>query len=442
MRELAYDIVCGTLEGEGHSDELLHTVFRKYTDLSPQQKRFLKNLSYGTIERCIELDAILNQYSRVQVHKMEQPVRTALRMALYEIRYMDQVPESASCNEAVELVKKKGAGRYASFVNGVLRTLVRQKDSIEVKKDWVKLSLPKELMEHLTAGYGKKTAGKIGKAFLEHHGEVTLHIRTDRITVADYGKKLEEAGMSYYAGHYHKDALILENASDIRKLPGYEEGLFFVQDESSMLPVLCAGIQPGYTVIDVCSAPGGKAMHALMELEGKGRLLARDLGKGKVSRIRENMERMQFTNVVVQAWDAVRTDPANREKADVVIADVPCSGIGIIGRKPEIKYHALEQAATLIPLQRRICQVSAELLKPGGVMIFSTCTVNHAENEENVQWMEENLGLMRESLDGYLPEELCNKMTSQGMLQMLPGIQKSDGFFVARLRRPCTDGGR
>ena len=433
MRELAYDIVCGTLEGEGHSDGLLHTAFRLNTGLSSQQKRFLKNLSYGTIERCIELDAILNQYSRVRVHKMEQPVRTVLRMALYEIRYMDQVPESASCNEAVELVKRKGAGRYASFVNGVLRTLVRQKDLLEVKKDWVKLSLPKELMDHLTAGYGKKTAGKIGKAFLEHHGEVTLHIRTDRITVADYGKRLEDAGMPYCAGHYHKDALILENASDIRELPGYEEGLFFVQDESSMLPVLCAGIQPGYTVIDVCSAPGGKAMHALMALEGKGQLLARDLGRRKVSRIRENMERMQFTNVVVQEWDA---------KGDVVIADVPCSGIGIIGRKPEIKYHALEQAASLIPLQRKICQASAELLKPGGVMIFSTCTVNHAENEENVQWMEENLGLMRESLDGYLPEELRNKMTGRGMLQMLPGIQKSDGFFVARLRKPCTDGGR
>lgn len=435
MRELAYDIICRTLEGEGHSDELLHSAFHRYPELPSGQKRFLKNLSYGTIERCIELDAILNRYSRVRVHKMEQPVRTVLRMALYEIRYMDQVPEPASCNEAVELVKKKGAGRYASFVNGVLRTLVRQKDSLEVKKDWVKLSLPEELMEHLSAGYGKKTAGKIGKAFLEHHGEVTLHIRTDRISTSDYGKKLEEAGISYSSGHYHRDALILKNTSDIRELPGYEEGLFFIQDESSMLPVLCAGIQPGYSVADVCSAPGGKAMHALMELKGKGQLLARDISEEKVSRIRENMERMQFSNVTVQVWDAARPDPANWEKADVVLADVPCSGIGIIGRKPEIKYHALEQAAALVPLQRRICQASVELLKPGGVMIYSTCTINHAENEENVQWMEENLGLVKESLDGYLPEELCNKMTAQGMLQMLPGIQKSDGFFVARLRK-------
>lgn len=438
MRELAYEIVCETMEGGGHSDKLLHSAFRLHPELSSRQKRFLKHLSYGTIERCIELDAILNQYSSVQVRRMEQSVRTVLRMALYEIRYMDQVPESASCNEAVELVKKKGAGKYASFVNGVLRTLVRQKSSLEVKKDWVRLSLPKELMEHLTAGYGKKTAEKIGKAFLEHQGEITLHIRTDQISVSDYGRMLEEAGISYFAGHYHKDALILQNASDIQGLPGYEEGLFFVQDESSMLPVLCAGIQPGYNVADVCSAPGGKAMHTLMALEGKGKLLARDISEGKVSRIQENMERMQFTNVTVQAWDAARPDAKNRGKADVVLADVPCSGIGIIGRKPEIKYHALEQAAALVPLQRKICQASVELLKPGGVMIYSTCTINCAENEENVKWMEENLGLERESLDEYLPAKLRNKMTAQGMLQMLPGIQKSDGFFVARLRKKRT----
>lgn len=433
MRELAYGIVCGTLEEDGHSNELLHAVYAGHPELSSQQRRFLKNLSYGTIERCIELDAVLNQYASVSVHRMEQPVRTVLRMALYELRYMDQVPVPVSCNEAVELVKKKDCGRYASFVNGVLRTLARQKDSLEIKKDWVRLSLPRELLDHLTAAYGKKTARRIGEAFLEHRGEVTLHIRTDRVTTAGFGKMLEEAGMLYEPGRYHMDALILHNASDIRNLPGYREGLFFVQDESSMLPVLCAGIRPGDRIVDVCSAPGGKAMHARMALGGRGELLARDISEAKAARIRENMDRMQFSGVTVQVWDAARPDPDRRGTADVVLADVPCSGIGIIGRKPEIKYHALEHAAELVPRQRRICRASAELLKPGGVMIYSTCTINRAENEENVQWMEEHLGLVRESLDDYLPQQLRSRMTAQGMLQMLPGIQESDGFFVSRL---------
>lgn len=435
MRELAYEIVCGTMEEDGHSDELLHRCLEKNKDLSDPQKKNLKHLSYGTIEHCIELDAILNQYAKIKVHRMEQPVRTVLRMALYEIRYMDQIPESASCNEAVELVRKKGAGRYASFVNGILRTIVRQKDSIEIHKDWVKYSLPKELMDHLCDCYGKKTAKKIAVAFMERRGETTIHIRTDRISVEAYREKLDRAGIMYRPGYYLNEALILERAGDLHYMPGYEEGLFFVQDESSMLPVQCAGIQPGDRVMDVCSAPGGKAVHALMKLAGKGELLARDIGQAKISRIRENMKRMAFSNVTVRMWDAAVPDPAYRGKADVVLADVPCSGIGIIGRKPEIRYHALERAKELVPLQRRICRASVELLKKDGVMMYSTCTINPEENEENVRWMEEELGLRRESLDPYLPEELRSRMTQDGMLQILPGIHQGDGFFVARLRR-------
>ena len=435
MREYAYEIVVGTLEEKGHSDELFHHFLREHREWSPQQKGFLKNLAYGTIERCIELDAVLNQYASIKIRDMERPVRTVLRMALYEIRYMDQVPEAASCNEAVELVKKKAGKRYAAFVNGILRAIVRQEDTLEIRKEWIRLSLPKTLMEHLTAGYGIRTARKIGEAFLARRGETTLHIRTDRITVEDYQGRVEEAGFSCRPGRYHRDALIIEGVSDIRSFPGYQEGLFFVQDESSMLPVLCAGIRQGDRVVDVCSAPGGKAMHALMELGDSGELLARDISEAKVSHIRENMERMQFPNATIQVWDATREDPAGRGKADVVLADVPCSGIGIIGRKPEIKYRALSQAEKLVPLQRRICQASAGLLRPGGVMIYSTCTINRAENEENILWLEENLGLVPESLDPYLPEVLRNRMTAQGMLQMLPGIQESDGFFIARLRK-------
>ena len=170
MREFAYRIVCGTLEEDGHSDELLHAVYAGHPELTPQQKRFLKNLSYGTIERCIELDALLNQYSSVRVHRMEQPVRTVLRMALYELRYMDQVPAPATCNEAVELVKKKDCGRYAAFVNGVLRTLTRQRDSLEIKKDWVRLSLPRELMDHLTSRIWEKDSASDRPGFFRTPG--------------------------------------------------------------------------------------------------------------------------------------------------------------------------------------------------------------------------------------------------------------------------------
>ena len=176
-------------------------------------------------------------------------------------------------------------------------------------------------------------------------------------------------------------------------------------------------------------------MHAWIQMEKKGILSARDVKEGKVAKIRENMKRMGYDPVLTKVWDATREDKEFYEKADVILADVPCSGLGIIGKKPEIKYHGLELAEELVPLQRKICERSLPMLKLGGVFIYSTCTINPGENQENVAWLVEHFDLETESLDPYLPEELQNKMTGQGMLQMLPGIMESDGFFVARLRK-------
>lgn len=435
MRELAYEIVFGTLENGQHSDALLHAVQEREKSLTVRQKSYLKRLAYGTVERGIEMDAILNQFSKTKVGQMDAAVRTVLRMAVYEIRYMNQVPDAAACNEAVELVRKKGSGRYAGFVNGVLRNIIRQKESIRLREDWVALSLPKPLMEHLVSQYGKKTAVKIGKAFLKKSGGVTIHINTDRISAEEYEQMLRERDISFQPGVYMEDARLLTKVSDIRLLPGYGEGLFFVQDESSMLPTLCAGIRPGDTVADVCAAPGGKTLHVLKLLQGKGMVSARDVSSKKVALLKENIRRMNYNNTECKVWDAVNPDAKWQGRADVVLADVPCSGIGIIGRKPEIKYHALGQAEKLVPLQRKICEASVKMLRPGGIFLYSTCTINRAENEENVMWLEEQMGLKRDSLDSFLPDILKNKMTGQGMLQMLPGIQKSDGFFVARLRK-------
>ncbi len=433
MRNYAFEIVYETMEKKGHSDELFHHVLQKNPKLVSEQKNFLKRLSFGTIERCIEMDARLGSVSALAVEKLNPAVRTILRMAMYEICYMEQVPEAVSCNEAVELAKRKGVGKYHSFVNGVLRNAVREKDSFVIKDDWIRFSLPEELMNHFISQYGKKTAKKIAASFLEKDGSVTLHIDENKITAEKYMALLRERGISCQRGFYMEDAVILEKAGDIRLLPGYSEGWFFVQDESSMLPVRCAGIRPGDNVMDICSAPGGKSMHALIQLCGKGMLTARDVSEFKVDKIRENAERLQYENILCQCRDARESDKENEGKMDVVLADVPCSGIGIIGRKPEIKYHAMEQMDSLVELQREICRSAVSMLKPNGTFLYSTCTINQAENEENVRWLEKNFGLHRSSLNEFLPDTLQNKMTEQGMLQMLPGIQKSDGFFVARL---------
>lgn len=435
MRQWAYEIVYGTMERNQHSDRLFHKIVGENHHFPAQEKRFLKRLSYGTIERCVELDAILEQFSKLPVKKLTSPVRTVLRMALYEIRYMDQIPEAVSCHEAVELLKRKEGKQYTGFVNGVLRSILREQSGIVLREKWQQLSLPQNLYDHLCSRYGKKTAAKIGEAFLESHQEITLHIDTSKVSMEEYEKLLTEDGIVWKKAFYMPEALIVSGIGDVTSLTGYGKGWFFVQDESSMLPVACAGIRSGDEVADVCSAPGGKAMHALLRLAGQGILSARDVSAAKVQRIEENFRRMGYANGFCKVWDAAVPDPDWSGRADVVLADVPCSGIGIIGRKPEIKYRAMETSAQLIPLQRQIAEAAVTMLKPGGTLIYSTCTIHAGENEENVQWMLQHLDLEPVSLNPCLPEILQNKMTACGMLQMLPGIHNSDGFFVAKFRK-------
>ncbi len=434
MRKRAYEIVYGVLEEQGHSDVIFHRITDGMKTLTVQEKRFLKRLSYGAIEWAVESDAYIRHFSSLSVRRLEPSVRTVLRMALYEILHMDTVPEAVSCHEAVELLKSVAGERYAGFVNGVLRSVLRQRDEVRLRP-WEELALPKNLYEYFLDRYGKKTTKKLANAFLERQPEVTIHIDSNKISVREYEEHLQSCNLQYASGHYMRDSFLIRHCEDVRSLSGYEEGWFFVQDESSMLAVLCADIQSGDTVVDVCASPGGKSMHALLRMNGQGFLSYRDISEKKLSRVRENLRRLQYTNAKGKVWDGTRADREWRERADVVLADVPCSGMGIIGKKPEIKYHALQKVEKLVPLQREICQASLTMLRKGGVFLYSTCTICEKENEENVMWLEEHCGLKRESLDAFLPEELQNKMTAQGMIQMLPGIHKSDGFFVARFRK-------
>jgi len=435
MRKYAYDIVFQTLEQKGQSDILFHRMLKEHKEWDGQEKSFLKRLSFGTIERALELDGYLDQISRIPVAGMDQNVRTVLRLASYEIVYMDQVPESASCDEAAKLIRQVGKERQVGFVNGVLRNFLRKQGDLKEGPDWAKLSIPRDLMELMEDQYGKKTARKMGEYFLRQSGEVSLHVQTDRISTGDLKSQLENKGLKVFEGHYLPEVLTVTGVQDVAKLPGYKEGYFFVQDESSLLPVQCSGIQPGARVIDICAAPGGKTLHALQNMKDQGELSARDLRQKKVDRIQENLNRMKYTSATTKVWDSAKPDPDYKEWADVILADVPCSGIGIIGRKPEIKYRAMKEIKSLIPLQRRIAKAGLSMLRPGGVMIYSTCTINRGENEDNVRWLLEEENLELESLDPYLPERLQNKMTQEGMLQMLPGIMESDGFFLARLRK-------
>lgn len=447
LRTIAFDIVYGVLERNGYSDEQFHARMEagKHTGVgacSRQERNFVRRLSYGTIERALFLDEVIGHFSSMPVRKMKPDIRTILRMGTYEILYMDAVPAAATCNEMVKMAKQKKWEGLSGFVNGVLRNIAREDGAAlrericagartGEKRLSLRYAVPEELVHMLVQAYGKKTAEKIMSSFYEER-PVTIRVQTTNASVEQVKEELEQAGVCVGDGYYLDTALFIKEYEWIETLPGFAEGHFTVQDESSMLPVLVAGIHSGDTVMDVCASPGGKTFHALDLLQGRGTVLARDISEKKLCRIRENADRLRADSIRTECRDAAIPDENWRERADVVLVDVPCSGIGVIGRKPEIKYHAMEHAEDLPELQRQIAAASAMAVKPGGVMVYSTCTVHPCENEEIAHWIEEHLPLKLVSLDDSLPTVLRNRMTARGMLQMLPGIQRGDGFFVAK----------
>ncbi len=448
MRKTVFDIVYGTMEKGAHSDELFHRFVQGKSDacaLTKQEKSFVRRVSYGTIERAIELDRVIDHFSGTPVKKMKPVIRTILRMGVYELLYMDSIPESATCNEMVKLAKKKKFQSLSGFVNGVLRNVARaEKENLRkalleqchTEKERLSFlySMPLELAEMLIDTYGAKTAEKMFGSFYKDN-PVTIRVQTMNADAGQVKEELERAGMRVIPCENHEQAFHICGLDQVDRLPGFAEGHFTVQDESSLLPVMVSGIKPGDRVADVCSSPGGKALYAVDRLRGQGMVSARDISEKKIQKIKENAKRLKAENLEIKVWDGSVPDDAWFEKADVILADVPCSGIGVIGRKPEIKYTALQHAGDLQKLQRSIVTGAVSMLKPGGVLVYSTCTVNPAENEENAKWIEENLPLTLVSLDEFLPESLKNNMTARGMLQILPGIQKGDGFFVAKYRK-------
>ncbi|MBQ6538085.1 MAG: hypothetical protein IJL75_04185, partial [Eubacterium sp.] len=327
MRERVYDIVYSVLEDGKKSDERFHD---EIEGVDSERIAAIKRLSYGTIEYAVMLGAIIEQYTQKPIQKLDSDVRICLLMAFYEILFADSIPGYATANEIVELAAKKcikNREKKKSYINANIRTFLRDiengVDVFEKLNQNERLSMPIDLWNMLNSAYGKKTAAKVAGAFLEKKGEVTLHIDSSRISVRDYITKLESYtnGLSIEKGRYFDDAVIIRGATDIKSLPGYDAGEFYIQDESSMLPVAVSGIRSGDTVVDVCGAPGGKSVHALMRLAGTGFVSVRDVSDDKLARIKENLSRYPYENYECKVFDGRKVDEKWTEKADVVLLD-------------------------------------------------------------------------------------------------------------------------
>lgn len=444
-RELVLDILLEIEKGNTYSHVLMRNVLDKYDYLAAREKAFIKRTVEGTLERRLEIDYILDRYSSTPVRRMKPLIRNLLRMSVYQILFMDGVPDSAVCNEAVKLAVKRRFQPLKGFVNGVLRNIARQRDSIaypDREKEGLKYlsicySMPEPIIAMWIAAFGQELTEKILKAMLAVR-PVTIRIK-ETLTEEEQKellKAIEKAGIRLKKHPLLPYACELEHVEGVRSIPGFAEGLLTVQDVSSMLCVECAGIKNGDYVIDVCAAPGGKTVHAAIKAGEKGKVLARDLSEDKTAFIEENVERQGLKNVTIQVWDATLQDEANRESADVVIADLPCSGLGILGKKRDIKYNVTEELLAELPgLQRRILSAVWQYVKPGGVLVYSTCTIHREENESIANWFLANHPFELEDISAFLPEALKEEAAKEGYLQLLPGVHETDGFFIAKFRR-------
>lgn len=426
-RELALDTLMEIMEHGQYSHLVLRNVLDKYAYLEKQERSFLTRLVEGTIERAVELDYILNIYSKVKVKKMKPLIRNLLRMSVYQLRYMDSVPDSAVCNEAVKLAKKRGFHQLSGFVNGILRSIVREPEKINYPDKnknpgaylSIHFSMPEWIVEQWLTQYGPERTEELLEAF---SGAQKLIVRTNlnHTTPEKLMEALHAQGIEARQNEAIPYALELSEYDRLGNIPEFDAGDFYVQDISSMMVAEIASVKPGDYIIDVCAAPGGKSTHLAELLQGTGHVDSRDLTDYKVGLIQENIERHQLKNMEARVWDATVFDEESREKADVLICDLPCSGLGVLGKKTDIRYKMTpEKQAELVSLQRRILDTVHEYVKPRGTLVYSTCTIHSEENEKNVEWF----------LKKYPQFRL------ESMKQMFPGELGQDGFFIARMKR-------
>lgn len=424
-RDIVLSILLDIEANNTFSNIAIAKALKKHQFEAKKDRAFITRLAQGVTETKIKLDYIIDGFSKTPSGKCKPLIRSLLRMGVYQIMYMDAVPDSAVCNEAVKLAKKHNFGSLGGFVNGVLRAVARNKDKIAMpgKENLseylsVNYSMPKWLCKKIMEDYGEKGEKIIAASFDER--KTALRVNTLKIT----REKLKEYIGPHIVmedGIYDENAILVSGYDFIRSIPGYRQGLFFIQDESSMCAIKAAGIKPYQTVVDVCAAPGGKTLNAACYMEGKGKIYARDISGEKLNLIEENVKRLGIEDIIsIEKWDAKTVDEKLVEKADVVIADLPCSGLGIMGRKNDIKYRIKqEQLSELARLQREMLSSVKQYVKKGGVLLYSTCTINPQENKENTKWF----------LESDSEFKLCAER------QMLQGVDQCDGFYYAVLQR-------
>ena len=443
-REIAFETLMSIEKGEdgGRADLLLKGVLEKHSYMERRDRAFIKRLVTECIKRRIYLDHCIDCFSKTPAKKCRPAIRVIFRMGICQLYFFDGVPARAAVNESVDLAVKKGFTSLKGYVNAVLRTAERNRDNIKLpdKKSLekylsVKYSVPEWIVKEFLNSFGEERTENTLAASLKERGVNVRYRAEDEDAWLDM---LKADGITAVKNPLIEHVYELSGTSGMEELPGFNEGKAAVQDMSSMLAVKAAGIKSGDTVIDLCAAPGGKCCFAAELAGSEGRVYAFDISEKKTELIDENFERLGLSNIETAVGDATVYNKELAGKADVVICDLPCSGLGVMGRKADLKYRVTDaDVDSLAELQFKILKNAASYVKAGGTLVFSTCTVSRRENEENVRRVLEDhdsFGLKAADIKDRLPAALAG-MCEGNHVQLLTGepadMPLMDGFFIS-----------
>ncbi len=428
-RLVALDILSGVLKDSKYLNLELKRALSPA--MSAEDRRFITALVSTTIENLQRIDFVIDSFVRAK--RVHTVIRNILRLGVCQLMFFESVPESAAVNESVKLAQSRGKAQLKGFVNATLRSVAQNMGSLEYPKaeenfsEYLRVmySYPKWLCDRYIAEYGQKQAEEM----LAYRGDNSL------TCVRLCGEGQAQPPEGFIRGKYCADAYYIKNASDIENMPLFKRGEITVMGEASMICVMAAGIGAKDSVLDLCAAPGGKSCYAA-RFAHEGSVTAQDVYEHRVELIRATAARLCADNVTAQSWDATVLRPEQQEVFDVVLADVPCSALGLLHRKPDIKLSKREEdIAALTELQRGILENAARYVKPGGILLYSTCTIDRAENQDIAAWfLAEHTDFAPDELKNYLPEALMPRANG-AELQLLPHIDGVDGFFMARFRK-------
>ena len=440
-REIALYAIIDILNEKAYNNIVLRKVLTKNKHLSMVQRAFITELVNGTLRNKINIDYIIGLYSRTPVEKMKPLILNNIRISVYQMIYMDKVPDSAAINEAVELTKKRGFGTLAGFVNGVLRNIARNKDNIKypnkekdpVKYLSVKYSYPVWIIEYWLKELDTETIERI---CLSNRvpPKVSACINTLKTDMPSLKKALSEDNIAVTSGVFKENALYLSKTRDITQTAAFSAGLYHVMDESAMLAVDILAPKPGENILDCCAAPGGKSFYCAYKMQNKGRIYSADVYEHKLELIKNGVERLGIDIIDTVLGNAAVINEDFIGKMDRVLVDAPCSGFGLFRKKPDIKYNKTEEdVESLAKVQRDILSNCQNYVKKGGCLVYSTCTISIKENLENVKWFCQEFDYELEDISKYLNFECPT--AKDGYIQILPCDFNTDGFFIARFRK-------